>query len=68
MSIWNFLHTAIWYILWPFGIVCGHLVYYVFPFWYVWTKEKYSNLNKTGGFFSFFMVTGCIAHVLIRQV
>jgi hypothetical protein len=20
--------TAIWYILWPFGIVCGHLVYF----------------------------------------
>jgi hypothetical protein len=20
--------TAIWYTLWPFGIVCGHLVYF----------------------------------------
>jgi hypothetical protein len=26
--------TAIWYILWPFGTFCGHLVY-IFPFWYV---------------------------------
>jgi hypothetical protein len=24
----------IWNILWPFGIFCGHLVYF-FPFWYV---------------------------------
>jgi hypothetical protein len=20
--------NAIWYILWPFGIVCGHLIYF----------------------------------------
>jgi ABC-type spermidine/putrescine transport system permease subunit II len=25
--------TAIGNILWPFGIFCGHLVYF-FPFWY----------------------------------
>jgi hypothetical protein len=25
---------AVWYILWPFGIVCGHLVYFP-PFLYV---------------------------------
>jgi hypothetical protein len=24
--------TVIWYILWPFGIVCVHLVYFS-PFW-----------------------------------
>jgi hypothetical protein len=29
---------TIWYNIWPFGIVCGHLVY-IFPFWYVWTKK-----------------------------
>jgi hypothetical protein len=34
--------TAIWSILQPFSIFCGHLVYpfcgnliYIFPFWYV---------------------------------
>jgi hypothetical protein len=26
-----------WYNIWPFGIVSGHLVYIIFPFWYVWT-------------------------------
>jgi hypothetical protein len=24
-----------WYIKWPFGIFCGHLVYLV-AFWYIW--------------------------------
>jgi hypothetical protein len=28
------LFIAIWYILWPFGIFCGHFGI-VFPFWYV---------------------------------
>jgi hypothetical protein len=27
--------TAIWYHLWQFGTVCGHLVGIFFPFWYV---------------------------------
>jgi hypothetical protein len=27
MIIWNILRH-IWYKLWPFGIVCGHLVYF----------------------------------------
>jgi hypothetical protein len=35
--------TAIWYHLQPFGIVCGHLVYF-FPFWYVWTKKNLATL------------------------
>jgi hypothetical protein len=26
--------TAVWYILWPFGICCGHLVYVV-AIWYI---------------------------------
>jgi hypothetical protein len=30
--------AAIWYSLWPFGIVCGHSEY-LFTFWYVWTKK-----------------------------
>jgi hypothetical protein len=29
--IWYILQ-AIWYILWSFGIFCGHLVY-IFPVW-----------------------------------
>jgi hypothetical protein len=34
MNIWNILRpfgifTAIWYNLWPFGIVCDHLVYFL---------------------------------------
>jgi hypothetical protein len=37
---------AIWYNLWPFCIVCGHLVY--FPqFWYVWTKKNLATLLTT---------------------
>jgi hypothetical protein len=31
--------TAIWYNLWPFGIVCGHLVIFP-PFWYVCLDQK----------------------------
>jgi hypothetical protein len=39
---------VIWYNLWPFGIVCGHLLYF-FPFWYVWTKKNLATLtlNRT---------------------
>jgi hypothetical protein len=32
-----------WYMLWTFGIVCGHLVDF-FPFWYVWTTKNLSTL------------------------
>jgi hypothetical protein len=31
--------TAIWYILWPFGISCDYLVHFS-PFWYVVGTEK----------------------------
>jgi phosphotransferase system glucose/maltose/N-acetylglucosamine-specific IIC component len=34
--------TAIWYNLWLFGIVCGHLVF--FSFWYVCTKKNLATL------------------------
>jgi hypothetical protein len=27
-------YTAIWYIVWPFGIICGHSVYFV-VIWYI---------------------------------
>jgi hypothetical protein len=37
--------TAISYDLWPFGIVCGHLVYF-FPFWYVWTDKNLATLMQ----------------------
>jgi hypothetical protein len=36
---------ARWYKLWPFGIVCGDLVYLV-PFWYVWTKKNLATLDS----------------------
>jgi hypothetical protein len=39
----EYVFTAIWYNLWPFGFVCGHLVYF-FPFWYVWTKKNLATL------------------------
>jgi hypothetical protein len=28
MTIWYTYFPAIWHILWPFGRVCGHLVYF----------------------------------------
>jgi hypothetical protein len=36
---------AIWYNLRPFGLVCGHLVYFI-PSWYVWTKKNLATLLK----------------------
>jgi hypothetical protein len=27
--------TAVWYILWSFGILCSHFGLYFFPLWYV---------------------------------
>jgi ABC-type spermidine/putrescine transport system permease subunit II len=35
--------TAIWCNLGPFGIVCGHLVYF-FPFLNIWTKQNLATL------------------------
>jgi hypothetical protein len=35
--------TAISYILWPFGIVSGPLVFFP-PFWYIWTKKNLAAL------------------------
>jgi hypothetical protein len=34
---------AIWYNLWPFGMVCGHLFYFS-PFWNVGTKKNLATL------------------------
>jgi hypothetical protein len=39
---------AIWYILWPFGIFYGHLVYsvaYFTPFWYVVQRKIWQPLS-----------------------
>jgi hypothetical protein len=38
--------AVIWYILWEFGMVCGHLVYFL-PFWYFWTKKNLAALVNT---------------------
>jgi hypothetical protein len=40
---------AIWYNLWPFGIVCGHLLYF-FPFRYVRTKKNLATLVSPSRF------------------
>jgi hypothetical protein len=37
--------TAIWYNLWPIGVVCGHLVYFS-PIWNVWTKKNLATLVR----------------------
>jgi ABC-type spermidine/putrescine transport system permease subunit II len=34
---------AIWHKVWQFGIVRGHLVYFL-PFWYVWTKKNLATV------------------------
>jgi hypothetical protein len=34
---------VIWNTLWPFGIVCGHLVHFS-RFWSVWTKKNLATL------------------------
>jgi hypothetical protein len=36
---------AIWYNLWPFGIVCGHLLYFS-PIWNVRTKKNLATLRR----------------------
>jgi hypothetical protein len=36
MTVWNTLR--------PFGIVCGHLIYY-FSLWYVWTTKNLATLH-----------------------
>jgi hypothetical protein len=38
--------TAIWYNLWPFGTVCGHLVY-ISKFWYICLDQEKSGNNVT---------------------
>jgi hypothetical protein len=39
----------IWNMSWPFGIMYGSLVkfvviWYIFPFWYVWTKKNLATM------------------------
>jgi hypothetical protein len=38
---------AIWYNLWPFGIVCGHWLNFS-PIWNVWTKKNLATLYLDG--------------------
>jgi hypothetical protein len=35
--------TAIWYDLWPFGIVCGHLLHYIFSQFGMFGPKKSGN-------------------------
>jgi hypothetical protein len=35
---------AVWYNLWPFGIVCGS--WYIFPHFYVWIKKNLATLPQ----------------------
>jgi hypothetical protein len=42
--------TARWYILWPFRLIYGHLVY-IFPFWYV-VPKKSGNSDLADGTYS----------------
>jgi hypothetical protein len=39
--------TVIWYILWPFGIFCGHLVY-VMVIWNIFPHFGILYLEKSG--------------------
>jgi hypothetical protein len=38
---------AIWYILWPFGIFYGHLVYFM-AIWYIFSRFGMLHLEKSG--------------------
>jgi hypothetical protein len=38
--------TAIWSVLWPFGILYGYLVYFS-PFWYVVPRKNLATLHTT---------------------
>jgi hypothetical protein len=52
---------AIRYNLWPFGTVCGHLLYFsqfgMFFIQYVWTKKNLATLElrQEGSYFIFFL-------------
>jgi hypothetical protein len=39
-------YPAIWHILWPFGILYGHLVYF-YPFWYVVARKIWQPCFNT---------------------
>jgi hypothetical protein len=36
MSIWYTYYMAVWYIIWPFGILYGHLVYNMAIWYIIW--------------------------------
>jgi hypothetical protein len=55
---------AICYNLWPFGIVCVHLLYF-FPIWNVWTKKNLATLVSS---FMFCPVWTFFKNRFFRQV
>jgi hypothetical protein len=53
VCFWPFYYfTAIGNILWPFGIFCGHLVYF-FPFWYFVQRKIWQPRSLKSGKFNF---------------
>jgi hypothetical protein len=84
-TLWNYDHlvycTAVWYILWPFGIFCGHLVYlwpfgifcgllvYIFCGHLVYFGAIWYSLWPFGivcGYLVYFMIIWYIFSVLVR--
>jgi hypothetical protein len=54
MTIWNMYFTAIWYALWLFGNVCGHLVYFshfgIFGSRKIWQPCYEAGVGQNGNF------------------
>jgi hypothetical protein len=58
--------TAIWYFVWPFGILYGHLVFYMAIWYILWpfvifyghlVYVFYGNLERFNGNLVYFMAT-----------
>jgi hypothetical protein len=47
MAIWSILQLYDTYILWPFGIFNGYLVY-ILPFWYVVPRKIWQTCSPDG--------------------
>jgi hypothetical protein len=52
-SLWNILRhlvyfVAFWYILWPFGIFCGHLVYVFYDYLVYFSRFGILYQEKSG--------------------
>jgi hypothetical protein len=57
MTIWN-IFWSFWNNLWPFGIVCGHLVYFS-RFGRVWTKRIWQPWDEAALQSSFHKIRSC---------